>query len=113
MLTVRPDRLKIRCYAERQGSDIWVALCLDFDLAAQSETFHDARRKLDAMIVDYVESALVGEDREYADQLLNRRAPLRYWAKFYWFVLAHHFSRNFRAGTHRPFNEYLPISVSH
>jgi hypothetical protein len=37
---VRPNELVLRCYAERKG-DHWVALCIDFDLAAQAEHGED------------------------------------------------------------------------
>lgn len=38
MTTIRPTELKVRCYAEREAPRLWVAICLDFDLAAQGET---------------------------------------------------------------------------
>lgn len=82
---MRASELILRCYAERQG-DQWVALCLDLTLAAQADTFEEARMKLEAMIVEYVYDAVAGEDKEYAAQFLSRRAPLRYWLKFWSYV---------------------------
>ncbi|MGH2670539.1 MAG: hypothetical protein ACRDH5_15735 [bacterium] len=41
--------------------------------------------KLEAMVAEYVYDALAGEDREYAEQLLARRAPPRDWLKYYWY----------------------------
>ncbi|NEV64147.1 type II toxin-antitoxin system HicB family antitoxin [Thiorhodococcus minor] len=111
MTSIRPTELRLRCYAEREAPDVWVALCLDFDLAAQGETFEDAKAKLDAMIDDYVRDAWEGEDQPFAESLLNRRAPLRYWLRFWWFSL---WSRiRHRNGTHRPFNGRLPLSLAH
>lgn len=76
---------KIHCYAQKEANG-WVALCLDFDLAAQGETLTEARATLDAMIADYIEDAAT-IDSEFADSLLTRRAPLRYWLSFYWLTL--------------------------
>ncbi|WP_295445611.1 DUF1902 domain-containing protein [uncultured Thiodictyon sp.] len=108
---MRQSQWKLRCYAEHEPSGVWVALCLDFDLAAQGETFEEARDHLDAMINDYVEDALTGEDRDHAAALLNRRAPWPYWLRFYWFRLAVHL-RSRLARAHRPFIESLPLALA-
>jgi len=79
---MNPKQLIIKCYAEHENG-VWVALCLDFNLAAQSDSFEDAKVKLEAMIKEYVYDALVGEDQIYASQLLSRRAPLSAWLKYY------------------------------
>jgi len=79
-------QLFLRCYAERVG-DQWQAYCLDLSLAAQGDTFAEVKDKLDVMIAEYVYDALVGEDREYAHQLLTRRAPLRDRIKYYWYCV--------------------------
>jgi hypothetical protein len=85
-IMVRISPLVVRCYAERIGSQ-WQAFALDFDLAAQGDSFEQARQKLDAMIRDYILEALVGDDRAHAMQLLSRRAPLSMWARYYWLRL--------------------------
>jgi hypothetical protein len=61
-------------------------VCLDFNLAAQGDSFEEAKSKLEAMIADYVYDALAGEDKPYAAQLLARRAPLSFWLKYYFYV---------------------------
>lgn len=83
-----PHQLVLRCLLIRDGS-AWVALCLDFDLAAQSETIEGAKRALDAQIDDYMQ-AIVAADRELALQLLSRRAPLRYRLQWRWLSLLGH-----------------------
>lgn len=75
--------LMIRCLAKPEGSQ-WVAVCLPFDLAAQADTLPEVKSKLEAQIRDYLQDALVGQDREHADYLLHRRAPLRYWLAYLW-----------------------------
>jgi predicted RNase H-like HicB family nuclease len=79
---MNPKQLIIKCYAEHEEG-VWVALCLDFNLAAQGDSFEDAKIKLEAMIAEYVYDALMGEDKIYASQLLSRRAPLSAWLKYY------------------------------
>ena len=81
-MNIKPSRLVLRCYAEKVDNQ-WQAFCLDFTLAAQADSFEQARRKLEKMILAYVYDALAGEDRQHAGELLTRRAPLKYWAK-YW-----------------------------
>lgn len=85
-MKVTPAKLIVRCYAEKAGNQ-WQAFCLDLDLAAQGETFKEAREKLGRMIFEYVYDALAGEDKAHADSLLNRRAPLVYWLRYYWLTL--------------------------
>lgn len=77
--------LVLHCYAERQDNQ-WQAFCLDLCLAAQADSFEDAKLRLDSMIREYVYDAVVGEDREHVEQLLlHRSAPLRYWVKYYFY----------------------------
>lgn len=79
------DRLIVRCLAMREGEH-WVALCLDFDLAAQGDSFAEVKDRLDAQIIDFVtEAATV--DREHAPYLLRRKAPLKYRLLYRWFNL--------------------------
>jgi hypothetical protein len=80
---MRAPTLVLRCYAEKFDHQ-WQAFCLDLNLAAQGDSFPDVHRKLDAMICEYVTDAVVGQDKEYAEQLLNRRAPLYFWWRYHW-----------------------------
>jgi predicted RNase H-like HicB family nuclease len=79
---VNPKQLIIKCYAQQEG-ECWVALCLDFNLAAQGDDFEEVKTKLEEMIAEYVYDALAGVDKPYAAQLLSRRAPLSSWLKYY------------------------------
>lgn len=79
---MKPSDLVLHCYAERKNNQ-WQAFCLDLTLASQSDTPEEAIAKLRAQIVDYVDEALTGEDVEHFDDLILRRAPLRYWMKYY------------------------------
>jgi hypothetical protein len=79
---VAPYRLIIRCFVEPKGAQ-WQAFSLEFGLAAQADTMMEAKGKLDSMIESYVTDALVGQDREHAYELLNRKAPWRVYMRFY------------------------------
>lgn len=104
---MKPNELILHCYALKDGSQ-WVALCLDFDLAAQGDTFEEARQCLDEQIRSYVEDALIGEDREHAPALLSRKAPLSEWVK-YWFLLAKVRFLHWQSGMFQPFTDTLPM----
>ena len=79
---MRAPNLVVRCYAEQLDGQ-WQAFCLDLSLAAQADSYDEAKAKLLSMIGEYVHDAVSGEDKEFAAELLSRKAPLRYWAKFY------------------------------
>lgn len=83
---MRASKLILRCYAELSEGQ-WQAFCLDFSLAAQADTFEEARAKLDEQIREYVCDALTGQDKEHATYLMRRRAPVLFWVK-YWLALA-------------------------
>jgi 1,4-dihydroxy-2-naphthoyl-CoA synthase len=56
--------LILHCFADKSG-DQWQAFCLDLTLAAQGDTFEDARAKLDAVAAPWGE-------REIATGLVTR-----------------------------------------
>ena len=65
---------KLTCYAWGKPGN-WEALCVDFDIPAQSESFEQVRRELaDAVdtYLDYVSDLPKSEQRRF----LNRKAPL-------------------------------------
>lgn len=79
---MRPGDLVIRCFAEKID-DQWVGVSLEFGLAAQGDSLAEVKAKLDAQIREYVNDALVGEDRAHARYLLSRRASLREHLRYY------------------------------
>lgn len=83
---MKPRELILRCYGEKKG-EIWQAFCLDLNLATQGRTEKESREKLLSQISSYLYDALEGEDKEYADQLLRRKAPLGNWLKYYYYKL--------------------------
>lgn len=83
---MKPKKLLLHILGKQQHGQ-WTLLCLDFDLAVQSDCLQDAEVRLKDAIKGYLRDALTGEDEAYAQQLLTRRAPLRYWAMYYFFDL--------------------------
>lgn len=104
-----PARMVLRCFAQRDG-DQWITVCLDLDLFAQDDTFDGAKRRLEAQICSYVTDALVGEDRDHAEALLTRRAPLTWWLKYHWARLRFRLGARGNNGSNgRPFSESMPV----
>ena len=105
---MKPVQLFLRCYAEQLSDGQWQAFCLDLTLAAQGDSYQDVRRKLNDMAKEYVFDALAGADKEFAFSLLCRRAPFKYWAKFYFLVLLHKLGM-VRDGMNRLFCPPMPL----
>ncbi len=105
-----PRQLIIRCFAERKGA-IWQAFCLEFNLAVQGGSFHEVRRKLHEQICLYLHDALEGDDRQYADQLLSRKAPLGIRAKYHGYRIINSFTAA-KDGIGRIFNEVMPLTIA-
>lgn len=104
---MEPDKLILRCFAERKG-DYWQAFCIDLSLAVQGDSYDEVHRKLHEQISYYIHDALVGEDRAYAAQLLDRKSPLSIRMKYHWYRLLNHVHTT-RDGVHRLFNEVMPL----
>lgn len=79
---IKPPRMVVRCFAQRDGKQ-WVAVCVDFNLAAQAGSFVQAKKKLHEQIVSYVRDIINGDDAAFAHQLFNRRAPASIMARYY------------------------------
>jgi hypothetical protein len=109
---VKPNQLILRCYAEQLHDGQWQAFCLDLTLAAQGDSFRDVHQKLAAMIKEYVFDALAGADKEFAFSLLKRRAPAKYWVKFYSLVFRHRLGL-LKNGVARLFCPPIPLEPAH
>ncbi|MGB5103188.1 MAG: hypothetical protein WBO04_07685 [Steroidobacteraceae bacterium] len=74
--------IRVRCYAERDPNGSWFAICLDLNLYARADSFLAVRHMLEGIVREYVVEAF-GKDREYFEDLIPRRAPARFWLKYY------------------------------
>ncbi|MBW2167487.1 MAG: hypothetical protein JRG74_15810 [Deltaproteobacteria bacterium] len=104
-----PKQTTLRCYAEKKD-DIWQAFCIDLNLAVQGETQDEVRAKLHQQIVSYLHDALEGDDKKYAAQLLNRKAPIGFRVKYTLYRI-YRTLRNFykaKDGINHIFNEIIP-----
>lgn len=73
----------LRIYGEKQSGQ-WSLICLDFNLAVQADTLHEAKGKMHAVIKSYIRDAVEGgEDVEHSAYFFSRRAPLSFWIKYY------------------------------
>lgn len=105
---IAPCDMLVRCFAERKDGQ-WQAFSLEFGLAAQGDSLRDVKAKLESMIVDYVREALT-VDRKHAPALLQRRAAIGIYVKFYAYRALNHF---LRAGEWSIFKESLPLELKH
>jgi len=83
--TIHPSDLVARCLLMQRGT-YWVAMCIDLDLVAQASSAEQAQKMLGEQMISYVSEA-VGIDQEHISDLLRRRAPLRYFAMYYFIKL--------------------------
>jgi len=104
---MKPERLMLKVYGG-QCDGQWSLINLDFSLAAQADTLDEARAMLNAQIKEYLHDALVGEDRAYAKDLLCRRAPIKYWLKYYFWTLVESISSSIRS-RRKAFVEPMPM----
>ena len=109
-IAMRPHQLILRCYGERKGH-VWQAFCIDLGLATQGESFQEARDKLHGQIASYMQEALAGEDREYADQLLSRKSPLGFRLRYHFYSLLCYFDTA-KKSICQIFTEVMPLSPS-
>lgn len=112
---MKPQELIIHCFSE-QKKGVWQAFCLNFDLAVQGDSSDEVHDKLIAIVQDYVIDALAedGADREYASQLLTRKAPPSLWLRYYWIRLQckFHSFKNDLCET-RIFDTVMPMQPIH
>jgi hypothetical protein len=107
---MRPGELLLRCYAEEKWGH-WQAFCLDLGVAAQGESEAVVCGKLNAMIREYLHDALTGEDREYAEYFLTRKASFNQWARYYLYVAMQ--ALHIKFGTDRVlFKKLVPLAPS-
>lgn len=74
--------MKIRCLIERDG-DLYVAMSLEFGLAAQADTLAEAKTKLKAQITEYIEDLNEEKDDLKKQYLLNRKGPWQCFLLYY------------------------------
>lgn len=111
----------LHCYAEKLPGGQWQAFCLEFCLAAQGDSFNEVRRKLIDQTKDYVFDAMAGKDKDFAFELLHRRAPLKYWLRFYYLLavwkaksaLSHYKLAAVKDGVARLFCPPIPMVPAH
>lgn len=76
----------------RHAHDQWIITNLNFNLAAQDDTFENAKLRILEQVKAYIETAQSLDQGIHADQLLNRKAPLIDWLRFYFSSVLMYFS---------------------
>jgi len=110
-------QLTLRCYAKKEGNH-WVAVCIDLSLAAQADSSKEAIEKLESMMLSYIDDAF-NKHKEYADQLLSRKAPLSQRLFYYHALFVYYLSKickklssnNNSNSNSSVFSEHFPIQT--
>ncbi len=106
-----PKDLILRCYCEKKGN-LWQAFCIDLNLATQGSSLKDARNRLHQQIAAYLHDALVGEDKQYAAQLLNRKSPIYFRIKYHYYKCLCQID-GAKENICRIFDEIMPLAPLH
>lgn len=105
---MRPKHLLLRCYAKKDENNQWNAFCIDFGLAAQGESLEEVIIKMKDMIEEYLYDALVGDDVEFVEQLLSRRAPFKQIITYHYYDLMFRIGM-LKDGVHALFKTPMPM----
>lgn len=86
----------------KSDGDLYVAMSLDFGLAAQANSIDEAKNKLLQQIEEYINEANQ-EDVAYKEKLLSRKGPMS------WFIL--YYFAYFMSKLHFKFKEFFPFTA--
>ena len=100
--------MKIRCMTAKQNG-IWVAMSLDFGLAAQADNEKEAANKLNEQIKEYIIEA-INQDKPFQNKLLKRKGPASWFVIYYWTLVKIKIAHN---GRHVLFSKNTSDYVSH
>lgn len=75
----------LRGYVERDG-DSYFAICLDLNIYARGESADEAVDLCQQLTQEYFDEA-IGEDRVHFSDLVPRRAPFYFWARYFYLRL--------------------------
>jgi len=109
MSQFKPSDLVLRCYAHRVNGGRWFGVCVDLNLAAEADSPEELKKKLNDIILSYLETVIETDDRDSIPSLLSRRAPINDWLKYYFIKLLisiRNFPNNFT------FQELIPFHLS-
>lgn len=82
----------LRCLAYRKTPNLWLAVCLDLNVVTEGTTLREVQVKTHDAVQAYLETVL---ERGWEKELLSRKAPPRYWLRWYLYKAQHHL-RTFR-----------------
>jgi hypothetical protein len=87
----------LRCYGKKDKGTQWYSVCLDLNLVAYGDSLFESKNKLHAMMADYLQEA-TNEDKEFIADLIPRKAPLYFFAEYYWLKISRLFHGRAKTG---------------
>lgn len=106
----KPHHFVLRCYGYKDGRGKWYGVCLELNLAAESDSSIALRNKLREMISSYIDTVLDTKDQASIPNLLRRRAPLKDWI-CYGLIYIHNYIRDIPDRI--TFDEIIPFKLAH
>lgn len=110
MANVKPGNFILRCYGRKTEKGNWFGLCLDFNLAVEAESPELLKKKMNEVIISYIETVFDTDDKRSIPQLFSRRAPFRDWLVYY-IIKSIIFIKQFP--DRFIFNEIIPFHLAH
>ncbi len=108
-MSIKKDRLVLRCYGRKTEKGNLVGVCLDLDIAVEAESIEGLKIKMRQAVASYLGAVLDTDDKASIPHLLPRRAPLKDWA-IYYFIKMILFVRQFPGNF--TFKESVPTYAS-
>ena len=106
---MKVPEIVLRCYAEPDPDDgTWFAMCIDLNLYSRADSFDEAAKKLKVIIGEYVRDALTVDVEHWSD-LIPRRAPLSFVARYHYIRILVHCIGAARWFRSRLFESHLPV----
>ena len=111
-MTIKPSKLRLRCYAKKEADGSWYAACLDLNLLARGNSFQEVSKSLHQLIREYVKEAFT-HDRKYLDDLIPRRPPIAFLYNYYFIMVTHKILKMVNGDKSKVFTEHLPLTLAH
>lgn len=73
----------LRCYGYKTKNDCWYGICIDLNLAVESDSPENLKKKMREVVDSYLETVFDTEDKTSIPQLLKRKAPFFDWFTYY------------------------------
>lgn len=107
----KPNNRILRCYGYRLKDGPYYGVCVDLNLAIQTDSLEKLKREMNKVITSYLDAVLNTDNPKSIPHLLQRRAPIQDWV-IYYFIKMILFVKRFPENLIL-FKESVPIHLPH